>query len=280
MDMTENTLTLVLGGTGKTGRRVARRLTGRDEPVRIGSRAGGVPFDWEDQATWAPALRGVTAAYVSYYPDLAAPGAPERIGAFAALAVSAGVRRLVLLSGRGEEEARAGEKELQASGADWTVLRCSWFAQNFSEDYLLDPVLAGQVVLPVGDVGEPFIDAEDIADVAVAALTGEGHASRTYELTGPRLLTFAGAVSEIAAATGRPIGYAQVSAADYAAALQEHGVPLEVVELLTYLFTTVLDGRNAVLGDGVQRVLGRPARDFTEYARDAAKAGAWNRKFA
>jgi uncharacterized protein YbjT (DUF2867 family) len=278
--MAEKTLTLVLGGTGKTGRRVARRLTGRDEPVRIGSRSGGVPFDWDDQSTWAPALRDVTAAYVSYYPDLAAPGAPERIGAFAALAVSAGVRRLVLLSGRGEEEARAGEKELQASGADWTVLRCSWFAQNFSEDYLLDPILAGQVVLPAGDVGEPFIDADDIADVAVAALTGEGHTGRTYELTGPRLLTFADAVSEIATATGRPIGYTRVSGADYAAALKEHGVPLEVVELLTYLFATVLDGRNAVLGDGVQRVLGCPARDFTEYARVAAKAGAWNRKFA
>ena len=168
-----------------------------------------------------PALRDVTAAYVSYYPDLAAPGAPERIGAFAALAVSAGVRRLVLLSGRGEEEARASEKELQASGADWTVLRCGWFAQNFSEDYLLDPVLAGQVVLPAGDVGQPFVDAEDIADVAVAALTGEGHTGRTYELTGPGLLTFANAVGEIAAATGRPIGYTQVPAADYADALRE-----------------------------------------------------------
>ena len=160
------------------------------------------------------------------------------------------------------------------------MLRCSWFAQNFSEDYLLDPILAGQVLLPAGDVGEPFIDAEDIADVAVAALTEEGHTGRTHELTGPRLLTFANAVSEIAAATGRPIGYTQVSAADYAAALHEYGVPLEVVELLTYLFATVLDGRNAVLGNGVQRVMGRPARDFTEYARDAAKAGAWNRKFA
>ena len=126
-------LTLVLGGTGKTGRRVVQRLTALDQPVRIGSRSGGLPFDWEDPATWAPALTGVKAAYVSYYPDLAAPGAAEAIGSFAEMAVNSGTRRLVMLSGRGEDEAVACEKALAESGADWTVLRCSWFDQNFSE---------------------------------------------------------------------------------------------------------------------------------------------------
>jgi uncharacterized protein YbjT (DUF2867 family) len=280
MTMTDYTraLTLVLGGTGKTGRRIAQRLTAQDRPVRIGSRSGGVPFDWEDPATWAPALGDAKAAYVSYYPDVAAPGAVEAIGSFAEVAVSSGTRRLVLLSGRGEDEAVACEKALAGSGADWTVLRCSWFSQNFSEGYLLEPVRSGHVALPAPAVGEPFLDADDIADVAVAALTQDGHAGQIYELTGPRLLTFADAVAEIAAATGRPIGYTPVPAAAYARAMAAEGVPADVIDLLTYLFTTVLDGRNASLGDGIQRVLGRPPRDFADYARDTAGAGIWNQE--
>jgi uncharacterized protein YbjT (DUF2867 family) len=278
--MTDHTraLTLVLGGTGKTGRRVVQRLTAQGKPVRIGSRSGGVPFDWEDPATWAPALTGVKAAYVSYYPDLAAPGASAAIGSFAEIAVNSGTRRLAMLSGRGEDEAVACEKALAGSGADWTVLRCSWFNQNLSEGYLLEPVMSGHVFLPAGPVGEPFLDADDIADVAAAVLTQAGHTGQVYELTGPRLLTFADAVAEIAAATGRPIGYTAVPAADYAEALAAEGVPAEVIELLTYLFTTVLDGRNAQLGDGIRQVLGRPARDFADYARDAAGTGIWNQQ--
>lgn len=271
-------MTLVLGGSGKTGRRVVKRLTAKDLPVRIGSRHGGLPFDWTDRASWGPALQGVTTAYVSYYPDLAVPGAAETVGDFAAFAAQSGVRRLVLLSGRGEEEAQTAEKAVQASGADWTIVRASWFNQNFSENYLLEPVLEGQVLLPVGDIPEPFVDADDIADVAVAALTGEGHAGQTYEVTGPRLLTFADAVAAIASATGRDIIFTPVPAADYAAALTAEGVPVEIVDLLGYLFTTVMDGRNAHLGDGVQRALGRTPRDFADYARDTAATGIWNHK--
>ncbi|MBC6460138.1 NAD(P)H-binding protein [Actinomadura sp. HBU206391] len=272
------TLTLVVGGTGKTGRRIVQRLTASDRPVRIGSRSGGVPFDWEDPATWEPALENVGAAYVSYYPDLAVPGAPEAIGSFAEMALKSGTRRLVLLSGRGEEEAQASEEVLAASGADWTVLRCSWFNQNFSESHLLDPIVAGHLYLPAGDVGEPFVDADDIADVAAAVLTQDGHLGQIYELTGPRLLTFAEAAAVIAAATGRDIGYTRISAAELTDSLTAEGVPADVVELLTYLFTTVLDGRNAHLCDGVQRVLGRPPRDFADYARDAAATGIWNQE--
>ncbi|WP_066949255.1 NAD(P)H-binding protein [Microtetraspora fusca] len=266
---------LVLGGTGKTGRRVVTRLQERDLPVRIGSRSGDPAFDWEDPATWAPALRDVGAVYVSYYPDLAVPGAPEAVGAFARLAVASGARRLVLLSGRGEEEAQAAERALIDSEADWTILRAAWFDQNFSENYLLEPVLAGHVVLPAGDVAEPFVDADDIADVAVAALTEDGHSGQIYELTGPRLLTFADAVAAIAAASDREIGFTRVSPEDYASALAAEGVPGDVIDLLIYLFTTVLDGRNASLGDGVRRALGRSPRDFADYAREAAATGVW-----
>ena len=272
----ENGLTLVLGGTGKTGRRVVERLEALDVPVRMGSRSASPAFDWEDEATWAPVLRGVEKVYLSYYPDLAAPGAPEAVRAFTAKAADAGVRRVVLLSGRGEPEARECEQIVQVSGPEWTVVRASWFAQNFSEDYLLDPVRAGEVVLPAGDVPEPFVDAEDIADVAVAALTRDGHTGEIYEVTGPRALTFADAVAEIGRAAGREIAFIPVGADAYAAALKEHGLHDEVIGFLMYLFTTVLDGRNARPADGVRRALGRAPRDFSDYARETAASGIWN----
>jgi len=202
--MTNGEMTLVLGGTGKTGRRVAQRLTERGVPIRIGSRSGEPPFDWNDPSTWGPALRDVRSAYVTYYPDLAVPGASESIGELAALAVKSGVRRLVLLSGRGEEGALLGEMAVQESGAEWTILRSTWFSQNFSEGFFLDQVRSGEVALPAGSVKEPFVDAEDIADVAVAALTEHRHGGEVYELTGPRLLTFAEAIEEIAEAAALP----------------------------------------------------------------------------
>ncbi len=173
-DIDNTQRTLVLGGTGKTGRRILERLAARGVPTRVGSRSGEPPFDWEDRSTWGPVLEGVGSAYVSYYPDLAVPGAPETVGSFAQLAVRSGVRRLVLLAGRGEPEAEAAEDAVRASGADLTIVRSTWFAQNFSEDYIVDGVRGGEVALPAGDVPEPFVDADDIADVAVAALTDDG----------------------------------------------------------------------------------------------------------
>ncbi|GAA3937540.1 NAD(P)H-binding protein [Actinomadura viridis] len=267
---------LVLGGTGKTGRRVVERLTGRGVPVRVGSRSGEPRFDWKDRSTWAPVLEGMAAVYVAYSPDLAVPGSDGDIRALCTAALAAGAGRIVLLSGRGEEEAEAAEQVLKDSGAAWTVLRADWFAQNFSEDWLLEAVLAGEVALPVGDVPEPFVDAWDVADVAVAALTEDGHAGRTYELSGPRALTFAEAVGEIAAASGRPVTFREVPLERFAEDLGRAGVPGEVVGLMTYLFTTVLDGRNQRPADGVRQALGRAPRDFAGYARETAATGVWS----
>jgi uncharacterized protein YbjT (DUF2867 family) len=275
MTMSEDT-TLVLGGTGKTGRRVTERLTALGVPVRIGSRSGEPPFDWEKPETWAPALRGVKSVYISYYPDLAVPGAVEVVGSFARLAVNEGVPRLVLLAGRGEAEAELAEQAVRGSGADLTIVRATWFMQNFSEDYMIEHILAGAIAIPAGDTPEPFVDADDIADVAVAALTDDKHVGQLYELTGPRLLTFAEAAKEISNATGRDIPYVPVSLEEHAAVATEQGVPVEVIDLLTYLFSEVLDGRNAHVTDGVQRALGRAPRDFREFARDAAATGVWN----
>jgi len=278
--MERKDLTLVIGAAGKTGRRVAERLEARGLPLRRGSRSGVPPFDWDDANTWAPVLQGVTAVYITYYPDLMAPGAVERVRDFAELAVRSGAHRLVLLSGRGEDAAERAEKALRESGADWTILRASWFAQNFSENFFVEGLRAGTLALPAGDIAEPFVDVEDIADVALAALTEEGHVGQLYELTGPRLLTFAEATAEIARASGRDIRYQQVAAADFAAGMDAAGLPGDFVELVMDLFTVVLDGRNASLTDGVQRALGRPPRDFADYAREAAATGVWTAETA
>jgi uncharacterized protein YbjT (DUF2867 family) len=276
-DNTENAKpTLVLGGTGKTGRRVVERLAARNLPVRIGSRSGEPPFDWEQPATWAPALDGVRAVYLTYYPDIAMPGAVEATRSFAELAVQSGVPRLALLSGRGEPEAERAEQAVRDTGAELTILRSTWFMQNLSEDYMIEHVLRGEIRLPAGDVPTPFIDADDIADVAVAALTDDRHISRLYELTGPRSLTFAEVAAEIAEATGREVRYTPVSLEQHEAELVQQGVPTEVIELLTYLFSEVVDDRNAGTTDGVRRALGRDARDFGDYARAAAASGVWN----
>jgi len=268
--------TLVLGATGKTGRLVAERLRARGIDVREGSRSAPIPFDWNDRETWAPALDGVSAVYVSYFPDLAVAGAPEAVGAFARLAADAGVQRLVLLSGRGEPEAQRSEETLKKAGVPWTIVRCSWFSQNFSEGAFVDYINAGEVALPVRDVGEPFVDTEDIADVAVAALTEDGHAGRLYELTGPRLLTFPEAISAIAEAAGREITFVTISHEEFMAALAEYGVPQDEAALLSFLFTEVLDGRNAYLTDGVQQALGREPRDFRDFAERTAASGVWS----
>lgn len=267
--------TLVIGATGKTGRRVVERLDALGWPVRAASRSGATRFDWNDRATWKPALHGTDAAYITYAPDLAFPGAADTVGDFADLAVAEGVRRLVLLSGRGEEGARRAELRLEGSGAAWTVVRCAFFNQNFSETFA-EPVRHGVLAMPGGDTAEPFLDAEDIADVVLAALTEDRHIGQLYELTGPRLLSLAEAAAELGTAIGRPVRYVPLSPEEYAVELTREGIPGDVARPLAALIAEVLDGRNAYLTNGVQRALGRPPRDFAAYARETAACGIWS----
>jgi uncharacterized protein YbjT (DUF2867 family) len=248
-----------------------RRAKG--EAVRT---VGEPPFDWEDRSTWSPALDGVGSVYVSYSPDLAVPGAVEAAGSFAELAVRSGVPRLVLLSGRGEPEAERAERAVRATGAELTILRSTWFMQNFSEDYMLDHVLAGEIRLPGGDVPTPFLDIDDLADIAVAALTDDRHVGQLYELTGPRSLTFHEVAAEIGEAGGRQVRYVPISLDQHATDAAEYGVPADVIDMLTYLFSEVVDGRNADTTDGVRRALGREARDFRDYAGNVAATGVWS----
>jgi len=251
-------ITLVIGGTGKTGKRVAERLIQKGHSVRIGSRSSLPSFDWDKEAGWDAALDGVSNIYITYSPDLAMPGAKDAISALVWRAKFKSVKRLVLLSGRGEQEARA-----------------SWFSQNFSEGAFIDMVLGGAITLPAGDTPEPFVDVDDIADVAVAALSEDGHNEEIYEVTGPRLMTMADIAADLSAATGREIAFVDVPHDAFIEGLTQSGAPKDVVWMLDYLFSTVLDGRNAHLTDGVKRALGRAPKDFADYARDVAATGAW-----
>lgn len=266
----------IIGGLGKTGGRVAERLTERGIKIRAASRSTTPRFDWQDRSTWRQALEGASAAYVTFQPDLAVGWAAEAISAFAKTAVEAGIGHIVMLSGRGEDGAVRSEEKLKAAGMDYTVLRASWFNQNFSEGAFVDGLLQGKLALPAGDVPEPFVDADDIADAAVECLADPSHRNQTYELTGPRALTFRQAISEIAAAANRAIDYETVSIDAFIAEMTAYGLPQETTDILHELFTQVLDGRNSPVMDGVGRILGRPARDFSDYARETAATGLWS----
>ncbi len=272
--------TLVVGGHGKTGRRVAERLTALGRDVRAVSRSTTPAFDWNDPDTWPAALAGTRAAYVTYQPDIAFPGATDAIASFATVANAHGVERLVLLSGRGEPAAQACEEIVLASGIPTTIVRCSFFAQNFSEHFLRDAVVEGLIAFPAGAARESIVDADDIADVAVRALTEPGHEQRVYELTGPRLLSFTEMASILSDATGREIAYLPTTPDEYAAAAIDAGLPAAEASMLASLFEHIFDGHNESVTQGVADVLGRPATDFTVFAAAAAATGVWSRESA
>ena len=265
---------LVIGATGKTGARVAAKLERKGLPVRRGARRSETPFDWDDPQTWAPVLRGVSKAYVTYFPDLAFPGAVEKLEAFTNVAKDAGLEHMVLLSGRGEHFAGLGEEVVRNSGLGFTIVRSAWFAQIFSEGYLREPILGGALPMPGGDVVEPIIDIDDIADVVVAALTEDGHIGARYEVTGPRLMTFAEMADVLSNALGRPIQHLPISFEDFHANVAAAGDEF-VADVFTKIARETLDGRNAHIADGVERALGRKPRDFAEFAATAMAAGAW-----
>ncbi len=266
---------LVIGATGKTGSRVATKLEANGLPVRHGARRSETPFDWEDPTTWEPVLRGVSKAYVTYFPDLAFPGAIEKLEAFAMAAVESGLKQMVLLSGRGEHFASMGEEVIRNSGLGFTIVRSAWFAQNFSEGYLRDPILGGVLPMPGGNIAEPIIDIDDIADVVVAALTEEGHLGERYEVTGPRLMTFAEMAAALSTTLGRTIRHVPITFEDFHANVAASGDTF-VADVFTAIARETLDGRNAHTTDGVERALGRKPRDFAEFAQTAMAAGAWS----
>lgn len=275
--MTQDNI-LVIGGTGKTGRKVAQHLTALGHKVRIGSRSASPSFDWEDAATWQEALNGMDKVYITFQPDLAVPGAPEAITALCQMAKKSNVQKLVILSGRGEKEAQHCEQIVMNSGLQWSVVRADWFNQNFSESFFLEPILAGQVALPRTEVKIPFIDTDDTAEIAVKALTDDEYNGQVLEVTGPELISFGDVVSMINHATGREIQLHSIDIDTYVSMMREHGVPESYIWLINYLFTNVLDGRNSSTTNTVEEVLGRPAKRFATYANETAKTGVWDTK--
>ncbi len=265
---------LVVGANGKTGSRVVARLQAKGDAVRRGSRDANIPFDWEVPETWAPALSGVSKAYVTYFPDLAFPGAVEKLEAFTKVARATGLEQIVLLSGRGEHFASLGEEVVRSSGLGFTIVRAAWFAQNFSEGYLRDPILGGVLPMPGGEIAEPIIDIDDIADVVVAALTEDGHLGERYEVTGPRLMGFADMAEVLSATLRRHIQHVPISFEEFHANVAASGDEF-VADVFTKIARETLDGRNAYVTDGVERALGRKPRDFTEFALAAAAQGVW-----
>lgn len=267
--------TLIIGGTGKTGARIAARLKAKSVPTRVVSRSSEVAFDWHQPEAWDVVLAGMEAVYLSYAPDLAIPGADKSIALFVDKARRAGVKRIVVLSGRGEEGAQQCEQIVRNSGLQWTVVRASWFNQNFSEGEFLPMILDGAITLPAGDIPEPFIDVDDIADVAVAALTEAHHNGEVYEVTGPRLMTFRDVACELSRALGKDVSFIDIPHESFMHALKQDGVPEDIAWLMDYLFATVLDGRNASLCDGVQRALGREPKDFAQFVQEEVAKGLW-----
>ncbi|MEA3411158.1 MAG: NmrA family NAD(P)-binding protein [Pseudomonadota bacterium] len=266
---------LIIGKNGKTGARVNQRLQALGYATRPVSRSTNPSFDWENPATWRSAINGTSAAYVTYQPDLAVPNAQAAIKEFVRVAAETGLKHIVLLSGRGEEGAQRAEEILKTCGISWNIVRASWFFQNFSESFMLEGILSGELVLPAGDTVEPFVDADDIADVVVAALTEPGHRNRLYEVTGPRALTFAQCIKAISEALGRPIKYTSIPVDEYINALREEGAPEDLQWLLRELFTVVFDGRNRHVMSGVEEALGRPPSDFKTYVRKTIESGVW-----
>jgi uncharacterized protein YbjT (DUF2867 family) len=264
---------LVLGATGTTGRRVTERLRAAGVEVRAASRHGEVRFDWSDAASWEPAVAEVARMYLMAPHEL--PVDPSFVGR----AVEEGVRHIVLLSSggieaMGDERLMAAERTVRESGADWTILRPDWFNQNFDEGFFQPAVLAGELALPLGEHRQAFVDAGDIAAVATAALTEDGHAGRSYEVTGPRALSFPEALAIIGRASRRSIRY-RGSADDYRAAQSALGFPDEQVEQEIAAFAALREEGDAQPNSVVRRVTGREPKDFETYAAEAAAREAW-----
>jgi len=274
---------LIIGGKGKTGRRVVEQLDARGVPYRLASRSSEQPFDWYNEGTWEGAIAGIDTAY------LAPPVGPTglaRASQFIKQAAAQGLRRVVLLSGRGVgspgrdfavyESSVALEDAVRASGADWTIVRPAWFAQNFSEDFLLDYVLGGEIRVAAGDGGEAWIDTNDVGDVMAAVLLDERHTGETYSLSGPRTLTMAEVAAELSAVSSRPISYVDLEPEEFVAELVSYGQTQEDSEAVRDLFAVIRNHRSDYVSEGVQQVLGRAPRDFADWARETAKTGVWS----
>ncbi len=277
MNSTDTNQVLVLGATGKTGSRVAERLSAHEVSVRTAARSGAdARFDWDNQATWEQTLRGTTGLYL-VSPILRIDFA-GLVGRFLDQAERAGVRHVTYLSAYGMEHApaevalRAVELDLAArSSLTSAVIRPAWFMEDFSETFL-QPV-NDEITVPAGDGAEAFVSVEDIASVAAVTLTNpEQHAGRAYAPTGPQALTMDEAAQLISAAARRAITYRDTDREGWIAAMVSTGIPAEYAQVLRPLTATVADGNGARPNSDVLEVTGTAPVTFAEFAAKTAPA--------
>ncbi|MFV9550441.1 NmrA family NAD(P)-binding protein [Algibacter sp. PT7-4] len=268
---------LVIGGTGKTGRRVAENLTQSGHNVRVVGRKTTPVFDWENPETYTLALKDIDRAYIVYYPDLAVPGSRDAITKLTKKALKAGLKKVVLLSGKGETEAEACEDIVANSGLNYTLVRASWFNQNFSEGAFLEFILNGTVALPMPDAKIPFVDVNDIADVVSKVLLDDSYNGQTITVTGPEKRTFKEVVEIIAKAINKPIQFTPISIEEFKNGMHKAGLPDAYVWLFGYLFKEVLGNPdNQTISNDIVKVLGKPATDFKTFAKQTASTGVWS----
>ena len=268
---------LVIGGTGKTGRRVAKNLKKTGHNVRVVGRKTSPAFNWENKETYDAALKDMDRAYIVYYPDLAVPGSRDSITTLTEKALKAGLEKVVLLSGKGETEAEACEAIVANSGLNYTLVRASWFNQNFSEGAFLDFVANGVVALPMPEAEIPFVDADDIADVVSKVIVDDTYNGQTITVTGPQKRTFKEVVEIMAEASQKHIQFVSISIEEFKDGMRKAGLPDSYVWLFGYLFQEVLGNpENQEVSNDIARVLGRPAKDFETYAKQTAETGIWN----
>lgn len=259
---------LLIGGTGKVGRRLESALRRRGHRVRIASRrAGDVEFDWAEPETYDRAVAGVEAMFI-IGPGSATDWSPL-LRDLLARAAEAGVHRAVLLSARGVEFHPGGavdraEHALREGPVPWVILRPSHFAQNFTEAMFV-PV-DGMVRAPVGDGAEPFVDVEDVAEVAASLLTDPSFEHEVVEISGPEAVDFSSAVSHLGEAAGRRFAFVDEPPDQHVERLRAAGTPEGYIAWRMAMLGGIRSGDDAYLSDGVRRVLGRPAISFPEWA--------------
>jgi uncharacterized protein YbjT (DUF2867 family) len=273
---------LVTTPTGKVGSEVVRLLREKGIKHRIGARTVEkaqkefpdseiVRFDYQDESTLKAALQGVDTVYLAS--PGAAPAEPEK--RLVDLAKAGGVKRIVKLSAMGVDQNDAAplrqvEKYIEASGLQWTHVRPSFFMQNYSVAQA-QSIRNGSFAEPADNARTPFIDARDIAEVAVKALTEDGHHGKAYALTGPELLSRAQVAEKLSQGIGKPVQYVPITDQQFREAMKAY-MPPPVLELMSALYAGVRAGWTEVKTDTVQQVLGRPPRSFDEFVKDSRSA--------
>jgi ergot alkaloid biosynthesis protein len=275
---------LVIGATGNTGRHIVSRLTELGFTVRTATRQERPPdstpehvrFDWADASSHEAALSGVDRMY------LVAPAMVEDPSVlmvpFIERALERGVRRVVLLSSSAVPEGTPGlgtvHRFIRERAPEWAVLQPSWFMQNFAEarhHHGTSLKRDGVLVTATGDGRVGFVDARDIAEVAVRALADERSHDTAHVITGPQALRYDDIAAVLSQVLGRPIRHVHVDPDEARRHMMGVGMPEQYARLLVQLDEAIARGTEAHVTQTVSRVTSREPRTFEAFARAHAE---------